>query len=170
MKERILKNRNLINLLILILITLVIGMPLLNSKLNVFYDDGIQHIARAYGTYESILESGIFTKVISSFSNSFGYSWDLFYGPLTTYSIIVLKFICNNFLSAYKLFAFLCLFASGYTMYKCMLSVTKNNNSAILSAILYMSFPYHLTDLYTRNAIRGIYFIYFYSVSIFRFI
>ena len=154
MKDKLLANRNLIDTIILIIVGLILGLPLLNSYLNVYIDDGIQHIARASGTYFSMLGNGFFSgNVISSFSNNFGYSWNLFYGPLTAYGIIIFKFICNNFLSAYKLFVFTCLVLSGITMYKFIFSITRNNNAAILAGILYMTFPYHLTDLYTRNAL-----------------
>ena len=49
------------------------------KDLNVYYDDGIQHIARAYATYLSIIH-GEHTEVLSNLANGFGYSWDLFYG------------------------------------------------------------------------------------------
>ena len=51
MKDKILKNRNLIDILILVLVGLFLCIPLLNSNLDIYYDDGIQHIARAFGTY-----------------------------------------------------------------------------------------------------------------------
>ena len=38
-------------------------------------------------------------------------------------------------------------------MYKTLKEITKNKDAAVLASILYMSFPYHLTDLYTRNAL-----------------
>lgn len=153
MKEKILKNKNLIDFLIIMFVAILIGIPLLNSKLDVYYDDGIQHIARAYGTETSIKENFLFPNVISSFSNSYGYSWNLFYGPITTYGIILIRFIVRNYIVAYKIFAFIFLFLSGYFMYKFMKDITRNSEVALLSSILYMSFPYHLTDLYTRNAI-----------------
>ena len=56
MKERILKNRKLIDILAIVLVCLIIGMPLASFKLDVYYDDGIQHIARAYGTMKSLKE------------------------------------------------------------------------------------------------------------------
>lgn len=153
MKEKILKNRNLIDFLIIIFVVILIGIPLLNSKLDVYFDDGIQHIARAYGTEEAIKENFLFPNIISSFSNSYGYSWNLFYGPLTTYGIIAIKFIVRNYIVAYKIFVLIFLFLSGYFMYKFMKNLTRNSEVALLTSILYMSFPYHLTDLYTRNAI-----------------
>ena len=45
---KFIKNKNLINILILIVVTSVVGLPMLNNKLHVYYDDGIQHIARCY--------------------------------------------------------------------------------------------------------------------------
>lgn len=153
MKEKILKNRNLIDIIVIILVGCFLCIPLLNKSLDVYIDDGIQHIARAYGTIDSIKESGLFPNIISSFSNNFGYSWNLFYGPFSTYGILIFEFLLKNIIVAYKVFVFVCLIASGFTMYKFLLNITKNNNVAILAGVLYMTFPYHLTDLYIRNAL-----------------
>ena len=153
MKEKIINNKNLINIFAIILVSVFLAIPLMSSNLNVYVDDGIQHIARAYGTYLSIKENAFFPNIISSFSNGFGYSWNLFYGPFSTYGIIILKCICSNYIVAYKLFAWICLLLSGYFMYKFVNNYIENNNVSLLAAILYMSFPYHLTDLYIRNAL-----------------
>lgn len=153
MKEKLLKNRKLIDVFIIVLVGILIGIPLFSKYLDVYVDDGIQHIARAYGTIESIKKDGLFPNIISSFANNFGYSWNLFYGPLSAYGIIVFNLICNNIVTAYKLFVLVCLIFSGFTMHKFISSITKNNNVALLASILYMTFPYHLTDLYIRNAL-----------------
>lgn len=153
MKEKILKNRNLIDIVVIFLVTCLIGFPLLNSKLNVYYDDGIQHIARALGTSESFKENFWFPNVISSFSNGYGYSWNLFYGPLSVYGICLINVLINNVMTSYKLFVFICMMLSGITMYKFVKDLSGNNDVGILASILYMTFPYHLTDLYTRNAL-----------------
>lgn len=151
MKEKILANRKLIDLLVIALIGLIFCIPMLGN-LDVYKDDGIQHIARAYGTREQLKQT-ILPNVISSFTNGFGYSWNLFYGPITPYAIVLISFLTGNFINAYKIFTMLCFILSGFTMYKFMHSLTKNNNVSILAAILYMTFPYHLTDLYIRNAL-----------------
>jgi len=153
LKEKILKNKKIIDYLILIIIGFILCIPLMNSSLDVYHDDGIQHISRAFGTLSSIKQNGFFPNVIIEFADNFGYSWNLFYGPLTTYGIIIINFISNNFIIAYKIFAFISLILSGIFMYKFINAYTKNNNVALLASILYMTFPYHLTDLYTRNAI-----------------
>ena len=38
-------------------------------------------------------------------------------------------------------------------MYKFIISITKNSNTSALVSIIYLTFPYHLTDLYVRNAL-----------------
>ncbi len=134
------------------LIACIIAIPILNSHLNIYFDDGIQHIARAYGTYLDMKRGDISSNVIADFTNQFGYSWNLFYGPLTTYSIIALQLVCKNFMIAYKLFMLLCLIFSGTAMYQFAVKFSKNTNIALLASIIYMTFPYHLTDWYTRNA------------------
>lgn len=153
MKEKILKHRNLIDILVVFFVVCLIGIPLLNSKLNIYYDDGIQHIARALGTAESFKENFLFPNIISSFSNGYGYSWNLFYGPLSVYGICLINLIINNFMISYKIFVFVCMFLSGICMYKFTKEISGNNDVGILASILYMTFPYHLTDLYTRNAL-----------------
>ena len=153
MKEKILKNRKLIDILIILFTACIIGIPLLNTKLDVYYDDGIQHIARAMGTFESFGENKLFPNIIFSFANNYGYSWNLFYGPLSTYGIILINLLLKNFVISYKFFIFICLILSGYTMYKFLSSIMQNNNVGVLASILYMTFPYHLTDMYTRNAL-----------------
>ena len=49
MKEKIIAKRKLIDILVIILVGLFICVPMLGN-LDVYKDDGIQHIARAYGT------------------------------------------------------------------------------------------------------------------------
>ncbi len=153
MREKILKNRNVIDIFIITLVALLIGIPLLSSKIDVYMDDGIQHIARAYGTTESLKENFLFPNVIFSFTNGYGYSWNLFYGPLSTYGIMIINFITRNYIIAYKIFAVITMFLSGYFMCKFLRNFTRNNEVALLGSVLYMTFPYHLTDLFTRNAL-----------------
>ena len=153
MKEKIKNNRNLINIFVIILVSIFLSIPLFSSRLNIYVDDGIQHIARAYGTKLAFKQNIIFTNIISTFSNGFGYSWNLFYGPLSTYGIILINLICSNFIISYKIFVWFCIILSGYFMYKFIYNYLENYDVALLAAILYMSFPYHLTDLYIRNAL-----------------
>ena len=149
--KKILSKRNIIDIVLIIIIASIVCIPLLNNKLNVYSDDGIQHISRAYGTLESI-KNGNF-NIISSFTNNFGYSWNLFYGPINTYAIILLNLIVKNYIIAYKILVYGLLILSGLFMYKFMYKMTINRNISLLATSIYILAPYHLTDLYVRNAL-----------------
>lgn len=151
--KKILKEKNIIYILVLIIVATIVSIPLISSKLAVYTDDGIQHIARSYGTYEAI-KSGVFLgNIIPSFSNGFGYSWNLFYGAFTSLGIIFFKLISGSYIIGYKLFAYFCMIFSGIFMFKFVSNMSQNKNVGLLAGAMYIMAPYHLTDLYVRNAI-----------------
>lgn len=141
------------NILVLLIVALIMCIPMLKDNLDIYYDDGIQHIARAFGSFEAMSKGVTFGNIIPNFSNGFGYSWNLFYGAFTTVGIIIFKMITGSYIIGYKLFAFVCLLLSGIFMYKFVKDVSDNTNVGLLAGALYMMAPYHLTDLYVRNAI-----------------
>lgn len=137
--------------LIILVISIVVSLPILEENLNVYFDDGSQHISRAYSSYLSIT-NGENTTVLSNLANGFGYSWDLFYGPFSVILILLCNLIFNNFVKAYKLAMFIGLLLSGLTMYKFMSKFSKNKYIGTFAAILYITMPYHLNDMYIINA------------------
>lgn len=151
--KKILKNESFRCIALLIIIALIMCVPMLKNNLSIYADDGIQHISRAFGTFEAMKDGVLFGNIIPNFSNSFGYSWNLFYGAFTTIGIIVFKLITGSYILGYKLFAFVCMLLSGIFMYKLVKDVADNRNVGVLAGSLYMMAPYHLTDLYVRNAI-----------------
>ena len=149
--KEILKNEKIFSIVIILIASIFICIPLMNKNIDMTYDDGIQHIARIIGTYQSLQEGE--TKVMSNFCNGFGYSWNLFYSPLTAYLPLIFKILGVSFAACIKLFMFVVVFLSGYFMYLFVKKVTKNNNIAIIASILYIFAPYRLTDMYIRNAL-----------------
>lgn len=140
-------------IIFIFLASIVICMPLLNKDIDMTYDDGIQHICRLMGTQQSIEEGQIFPVIMSNFCNGFGYSWNIFYSPLTAYMPLIFRIIGMKFSDCIKIFMFLSVFLSGYFMYDFVKKVTRKNNVAILSAMLYILLPYRITDMYIRNAL-----------------
>ena len=108
MKEKIKKYKYIF---IILVVSIIASIPLLKKDLNVYYDDGIQHIARSYATYLSIV-NGEHTEVLSSLTNGFGYSWDLFYGNFSTIFILIGQYITTTFIGGYKFTLFIGLFLS----------------------------------------------------------
>lgn len=146
-------NKKYTPILIIFIASLFICAPLLSSKLNMLYDDGVQHICRLMGTEQSIKEGGLFLAIMSNFANGFGYSWNIFYSPVTAYIPLIFRLIGFSFTNCIKIFIFFATFLSGIAMYYFTKKVTKNKYIAVLSSIIYILVPYRFTDMYIRNAL-----------------
>lgn len=142
-----------IPIIIILIASIFVSIPLLNKNLNMLYDDGVQHICRLMGTFQSIEEGQNFPVIMSNFANGFGYSWNLFYSPVTAYMPLIFKLLGFSFTNCIKIFMFLVVFLSGILMYFFVKKVTKNDIISALAAILYIFAPYRFTDMYIRNAL-----------------
>ncbi len=154
MKSKLINNIFKYKAYILILIiSIIISIPMFFTKFSMQYDDGVQHICRLIGTAQSIEDGQLFPVIMSNFCNNFGYSWNLFYSPITAYLPLIFKIFNISFTMCLKIFVFLVNVATGLAMYYYMKKITKNELIAILASILYMLVPYRLNDMYLRLAI-----------------
>lgn len=138
--------------IIIVVVSLFLAIPLLSSKLDVSTDDGIQHLCRLIGTWQSITQNKELGAVFENFCNDFGYSWNIFYSPITAYIPLIFKVFTNSFTVVLKISLWAMLMISGFTMYLFAKKISPNSNIALFASILYMIFPYHLTDMYIRIA------------------
>ncbi len=139
--------------LYILLISIIVCIPLMSKNINVYRDDGIQHVCRLIGTYQTIRSGEILPMIMSSFCNNFGYSWNIFYSPLTAYVPLIFKIFNFTFTNCLKIFMYAVTLLSGIAMYKFMINVTRNKNVSLLSSILYVLAPYRITDMYIRIAV-----------------
>ena len=139
--------------ILICIVSLIISLPIINQNFNIYGDDGIQHIARLMGTYQSIEEGQIIPVIMSQFCNGFGYSWNIFYSPLTAYIPLIFHIFTSSFELILKLFIILTCFLTGISMYEFVKKVTKNRYAGLLASIIYILAPYRLTDMYMRMAI-----------------
>lgn len=146
------EKRKIVDLVVICIVTFLLSIPNLSENLNLYFDDGCQHLMRAYGAYQTILrgENG---NIISDFANGFGYSWDLFYGPLSEYLLLILGVVAKSFNAGFKILTYLLLFLAGRFMYQCVHEMTDNRNTALLAAIVYITSPYFFTDIYIRHSL-----------------
>ena len=139
--------------LCILLISIIVCIPLMNKNINIYKDDGIQHVCRLIGTYQTIKSGEMLPMIMASFCNNFGYSWNIFYSPLTAYAPLIFKIFNFTFTNCLKIFMFAVTLLSGIAMYTFMMNVTKNKNVSLLSSILYVLAPYRITDMYIRIAV-----------------
>ena len=138
--------------ILMILLTAVICIPIFT--MNLFLrNEATLHMARII-SIDEVLKDGVFPPIIDyKFMNGFGYALNLFYGPLTTYIPIVIYNIFGTAGLSFKVFSTLTVIVSFIAMYKCTYSITKRRSISTISALLYISMPYKLSNIYSRNAI-----------------
>lgn len=151
MLHKLKENRKLVDCAFLWIVALFLSIPMFHAKTDLYLDDGSQHLMRAYYNYQSILQNGKET-VIPSFTNGFGYSWNLFYGPLSSDFIMILGVILGNFNLGFKVATLLIFGLAGIFMYRLVYELTENRNTSLLSGIIYITSPYFFTDIYVRHA------------------
>lgn len=137
----------------IVLATLIIAVPLLSENISTFNEFRI-HIVRVLSIHK-LLFKGIFPPLISPDNMSgFGYSLNVFYGPLTTYFPILFSILFGgNDIFGLKLFTIVVSLLSSLSMYYLTLKITKNKYASTIAAIVYTLAPYKLTDVFSRNAV-----------------
>lgn len=147
------KEKELINYILIIIASIIISIPLANKSLNIYRDDGIQHICRIIGTEQTLADKQFLPMIMSNLCNNFGYSWNIFYSPLTAYMSVMFRIFNFSYVNCLKLCMFVIVLLSGLTMYKLTFRITKNKKLATLASIIYILAPYRITDMYTRTAL-----------------
>lgn len=164
------KSKNIINYLIIIIVSLIMCIPLFQEGIHTGHD-GDFHISRTIGTIEE-LKNGNSIFVVSRFSNNLGFGWNLFYPPISTFINVIFALLTGNVVIAMKFFIFITFILSGISMYKLVKTLTNNNLSALIASLFYMIAPYRMLNAYTRLAVgemisfvfipiifRGVYYI-----------
>ena len=123
------KEKEIINYILIIIASIIISIPLANKNLNIYRDDGIQHICRIIGTEQTLADKQFLPMIMSNLCNNFGYSWNIFYSPLTAYMSVVFRIFNFSYVNCLKLCMFVIVLLSGITMYKFALRITKNKKS-----------------------------------------
>lgn len=147
------KNGQYANIAIIFIVSIFVCLPLLNKNCNIYIDDGIQHLCRLIGTEQTLVSKQFLPMIMSNFCNNFGYSWNIFYSPLTAYMPLIFRIFSFSFETCLKLFMFAVTLATGIAMYKFVIKITKNKNIATLASVLYIIAPYRITDMYVRMAL-----------------
>ena len=138
---------------VIILVALITMLPMFTSSYKSSHDTKF-HLANIDALSEQIKDNFFFpSKIVGEIGNNFGYGTELFYPPLGHYSAAYLNVIINNPVISLEIIHFIGLLLSGITMFYLAKTLAKNNFIGLLSAIIYMLFPYHLANIYIRDAL-----------------
>ena len=143
------------NYYIILIVSILTIAPLL-AKGAIIAHDAVYPVTRAIGTVMALKQGQFLPLITSNFANGFGYSWNLFYPPISTYFVIFARIFTSSYYNATKIVVILSTIFSGIFMYRLVKCVSKNDKISLLAAIIYITAPYRLVDIYTRMAIGEI--------------
>ncbi len=152
-KEELMKKvKNKVSIIIIVLLGLVICSSLFTMNLKDYNEFRI-HIDRIVAVKEAIKEK-VFPPFIS-YKNmlGFGYALNIFYGVITTYIPLLISLITKSSIMAIKIYTLLTIILSGIMMYIFVNKITKSKIVSLISALIYMSCPYKICNIYSRNAL-----------------
>ncbi len=145
-------KKNIKQIFIIFIVALIIMIPLFVQGNYHMGDDSEYHVANIL----ALINSHKFypNDVMPNLFENYGIAIRQFY-PVLGHSIgaiISIIFGLNVFVSL-KITSLLILFLSGISMYYLSLNLSGKKNIALFSSIVYMLFPYHLSDIYIRDAL-----------------
>ncbi|MCI8590093.1 MAG: hypothetical protein HFE77_05210 [Clostridiales bacterium] len=115
--------------------------------------DSLFHVANVDKLYENLQINPLFPcPIVKDVGYHLGYGTYLFYPPLAHFIAAYLNFITHDTIVSIQIAQFLFLALSGLTMYLTSFRISHKQSASFISALIYMFFPYHMTDIYVRDA------------------
>src|SRR5574344_25028 len=144
------KNRSI---LIIFIVALAAMIPMFVLPYHSGHDTCF-HVSNVMGLLNQIKANfGSPSMIVGNMAHEFGYGTRLFYPPLAHLVVAYMAYFIGDILVSFKITHFISLFLSGITMYCLSKRLSKNENISVMSAVIYMLFPYHISDIYIRDAI-----------------
>lgn len=141
------------NILIILFVAVIVMLPLLINKDYPISDDSDFHIANITSTIET-MDDFVPDDILPNLFGNYGVGVRQFY-PILGHTFIAYfsKITTIDVMTSLKITHTIVLFLSGLTMYYFALHLCKNKKYALFSSIIYMLFPYHLSEIYIRDAL-----------------
>lgn len=138
------------SLLLILIFTVIMIIPFfLVGQLGV-HSDWSFHAARVQQIYLNLKQGRLFTYIGTNTFSQIGSGNFLFYPYVFLYPWALLKFIFAP-ITAYLVYAWLILLATGLIAFFCMQSFSKGNTKqSLLFALIYLIAPYHLYLLFSN--------------------
>ena len=141
--------------LIIFLVTVIIFTPVINGQYMKGHDT-FYHLANIEAIISNLSNNLFPDKVVPIIVNDLGWGNGIFYPSLPHYFTAYLGKCLSLFdisaLTAMKLTHFITVFLSGIFMFWLGKKITNNNKAALISSILYITFPYYIIDIWVRDA------------------
>ena len=149
------KHSHLLYVLMIIFVAIVVMLPMFMNTYHVGHDS-LYHITNILAIEEQLQAGKILpSPILAHIADGLGYGSQLFYPPFahTVTAYLSAYLFQGDILLSLKVIHFLFLVLSGLTMYEASYRFTKSRKVAFFASVIYMTFPYHLSDIYIRDAL-----------------
>ena len=146
------KNKDIKWLLLILLVTIILLFPLFFNK-RLYGHDTLFHTGNIIYLSKTISIANILGDNIIKLKNyPFGYGTWLFYPKLPHLLGAYIYLICKNIYLSMKIIYFITTFLSGVIIFYLSKKLFSNKKVAFLSSITYLTYSYHLCEIYIRDA------------------
>lgn len=146
------KNKNAIYIYIIFLITVILFVKLFILDRYQGHDT-IFHVTNIIELSKTISLDNIFgSNIITYNANKFGYGIWLFYPKLPHLIAAYIYLLTKDIYLTMKIIYFITTFLSGVFAYGLSKKIFNDNKIALLSSIIYLTTPYHMCEIYIRDA------------------
>lgn len=140
---------------ILLVVTIILLIPSILNK-GIHGDDSTFHIINITAMDKSSSITSMPPRIRPYTANNFGYGSGIFYPELihitTLYIYKLISIIHPTIYGSIILFLLGFILLTGVMMRKLLYKITKNDITSTLGAILYITYPYFIADIYRRSA------------------
>ncbi len=111
------------------------------------------HLLRIEALKTGILSGRPFLRINMLFFGGMGYASSLFYPDFLLYFPAILRALGVGINLSYHLFIALCILLGFASSFYCAKHVSKSDLAAVITAVIFTLYQYHIYDIYTRSAV-----------------
>ncbi|MBR2834022.1 MAG: hypothetical protein IKE75_06360 [Bacilli bacterium] len=149
-----------VNIIVIFIVSIIVMWPFV-SCLYVRGHDSFYHYSNIFALVNNVDISHFKffpDKIVPIIAYDFGWGSGIFYPSFPQYiTLYIYEFFhifgVDNIFTSMKICHFLTLFLSSLFMYILSKKLFKNKTAGLISAIIYMTFPYYYLDIFVRDAL-----------------
>lgn len=150
-------------ILLILIVSLIVCKFILFKTGVLMVNDVDFHYARAMSTVHALMDHQLIPQLDPTAVEGFGYSWNLFYGPLPTYFIAGIFLITKNIAFSINFVSLIVVFLIGLIMYHYIKYRTQSKESSLVAALFMVTSTSVLVNIYQYSG-YGPLFAFFFAI------
>ena len=147
------KNKHFVYIIFIFLVSFIALFPkIIFPYLQV--NDTAYHVGNIISSFDTLKNKFIIGDILPNIIGNYGYGTRLFYSNFSqTICTYIMKLLNVDVFISLKIFHLLTLFFSGVSMYYLCIRLFKDKKLSFLSSVIYLLFPFHISEMLFRDSI-----------------